>query len=27
VMIDTRIVPADFFGRMGEVEFNRSAWP
>jgi hypothetical protein len=24
VMINTRIVPADFFGRMGEVEFDRS---
>src|SRR5918994_1864336 len=24
VMIDTRIVPADLFGRMGEVEFDRS---
>jgi hypothetical protein len=24
-LIDTRIVPADFFGRMGEVEFDRSA--
>jgi hypothetical protein len=22
-MIDTRIVPADLFGRMGEVEFDR----
>ena len=24
-MINTRIVPADFFGRMGEVELDRSA--
>jgi hypothetical protein len=24
VMIDTWIVPADFFGRMGEVELDRS---
>jgi hypothetical protein len=24
VQIDTRIVPADFVGRMGEVEFDRS---
>jgi hypothetical protein len=25
VLIDIRIVLADFFGRMGEVEFDRSA--
>ena len=25
VLVRTRIVPADFFGRMGEVEFDRSA--